>query len=1157
MKTPRKTSSRLAGWFRPRSDRPVRPRKSTLPLRLETLEDRCVLSPTVFDPNLGVRTVVSGLTQPTNMAFLGANDFFVIEKASGQVKHIVNGVNAGPVLDLAVNSASERGLLGIALSPNFANDHNVYLYWTESTATDPTTGARVDSTVLGNVPLLGNRIDRFIWNGSTLTFDKNIIRLHAFQNDGNGGQPTQQQGNHNGGVIKFGPDGKLYIVIGDNGRRGWMQNLVNGPFGPGVPDDQFGGPAPDDNHLTGVMLRLNPDGSIPDDNPFSDIKNSLSAVLRSTHSIGSGSFTAFLNQAEDNLTINVTFQALGTPTLAGGGNIRFGGATGPVILNVPDFPGGEFTGEVTTSIAFSSANFFPDPADGINTFDDAIQAILNGKTSFSISTEQFPDGEISGAIAQLNPQVTTNLHKVFAYGIRNTFGFDFDPVTGKLWLDENGDDSFDKISLVEPGANNGWIQTDGPLSSVAEFKAIETGRAARASYAGLQQDRWNPLNIADTPEEALNRMLMLPGAFYNPPQFAFRYAVPPAGLGFMTSSALGPQYEGALFMGGARDGPNFLANGYLMVFHPTSDRTGLDFSNDPNVRASDHVFQNFDKNQIKNLTDGKDDTNILIGRDFGVGTDILTGPNGDLYVVSLTQGAVYEIFNKNNVVGFQQKNLVADVPNPPGGAPTVVDPNLKNPWGISFSTTSPFWVSNQASGTSTLYSGDVTQPNDGPSPITKVPLTVTIPPAAGRTQGTPTGQVFNPTADFLIPTPSDGKANFIFANIDGTIAAWNGAQGTTAVTVATTSGAVYTGLAIGSNSTGNFLYAANTRQNRIDVFDKAFKPAVLAGGFFDPSPDAANFTPFNIQNLNGTLYVAYRSLSDPEHGGIVDTFDTNGNFLSRVVTGGVNRPWGLAFAPANFGPYSNDFLVGNEGLGDGKINVYDPKTGAFLGNLTDTAGNPLSFERLWAITPGNGGAAGDKNALYFDAGINAEADGLFGSLRFVPKKLSGDGTDEEGDGSGAGGAGGLPGSGTPGFVQPLGGDGGASLAQPLASPLGGDLLTGPMAPLTGTMGSDPTSSLVPAAGSLSGDGSGVPTDANLVNALVASSTRTELQTPPVLAPVDFGGKPTSSGETTSAEGSLPVGSDTASDLAKALTRQETPPQDDTFTDPIKAEEVLG
>src|SRR5256712_10135181 len=224
--------------------------------------------PEMLDSRLDVRTLVSGLSQPTSFAFIGENDLLVLEKASGKVLRVMNGAIHSTVLDPAVNSASERGLLGIALHPNFPKHPWVYLYWTESS-----TGA--DSAALADVPLLGNHVDRFTWDGASLTFDQNIIRLHAFQNDATNGV---MRGNHNGGVIRFGPDHRLYIYIGDNGRRGQMQNL---PDGPGcialpcaaipqgnLPDDQFGGPEPDNAHLTGVILRLNPDGSTPFDNPF-------------------------------------------------------------------------------------------------------------------------------------------------------------------------------------------------------------------------------------------------------------------------------------------------------------------------------------------------------------------------------------------------------------------------------------------------------------------------------------------------------------------------------------------------------------------------------------------------------------------------------------------------------------------------------------------------------------------------------------------------------------------------------------------------------------------------------------------------------------------------------------------------------------------------
>ena len=237
----------------------------------------------LVDPTLNVSTVVSGLEQPIAMAFIGPDDLLVTEKATGQVKRVTAGAVAGVVLDLAVNSSSERGLLGIALHPRFPRVPFVYLYNTENT-----TGA--DSNVLAEVPLLGNRVDRFIWNGSTLTFDRNIIRLRAFQNDRNNvADPTLPvlRGNHNGGVLRFGPDRKLYIIFGDNGRRGLTQNNLGGP----VPDDDFGGPLPDDAHFTGVVLRLDDDGRTPRDNPFffGSAATAMSAASASARTRSAGS----------------------------------------------------------------------------------------------------------------------------------------------------------------------------------------------------------------------------------------------------------------------------------------------------------------------------------------------------------------------------------------------------------------------------------------------------------------------------------------------------------------------------------------------------------------------------------------------------------------------------------------------------------------------------------------------------------------------------------------------------------------------------------------------------------------------------------------------------------------------------------------------------
>ena len=238
--------------------------RSTAAARIETCEERILLAaPTVVDPNLAVRPVAEGLNSPVSIAFLGHNDFLVIEKNSGQVKRVLGGeVQSTPVLDLPVNWALEQGLLGIAAHPRFAANPYVYLYWTEST-----TGQ--DSGVLSETPLLGNRVDRFVWDGATLTYDRTLVRLRAAQPP-NLPHETVAFGGHVGGVIRFGPDGKLYIFIGDTGRRGQMQNLAEGPLGPGQPDDQFGGPEPGDPHLTGVVLRLNDDGSTPTDNPFFD-----------------------------------------------------------------------------------------------------------------------------------------------------------------------------------------------------------------------------------------------------------------------------------------------------------------------------------------------------------------------------------------------------------------------------------------------------------------------------------------------------------------------------------------------------------------------------------------------------------------------------------------------------------------------------------------------------------------------------------------------------------------------------------------------------------------------------------------------------------------------------------------------------------------------
>jgi uncharacterized protein (TIGR03118 family) len=320
---------------------------------------------------------------------------------------------------------------------------------------------------------------------------------------------------------------------------------------------------------------------------------------------------------------------------------------------------------------------------------------------------------------------------------------------------------------------------------------------------------------------------------------------------------------------------------------------------------------------------------------------------------------------------FQQDNLVSDIP----GLAAFTDPNLKNPWGIALSASSPFWVSNQVTGTSTIYNG-AGQPQ---------PLVVTVPAVGGAGPRGPTGQVFNATSDFALT--SGGKALFLFANLDGSISGWNPAQGTHATAVVSTPGAVYTGLAIGSNGTGNFLYAANASGNTIDVFDGAFAPTSLPGSFTDPTLPAG-FSVYNVQQVGGVLLATYEN--EATGGGVVNAFDFNGNFLRRVTANGdggaLDSPWGLALAPSTFGPFGGALLVGNED--GGHISAFDFASGAFLGQLSGKNGDPLANTGLWGLAFGNGGNGGDPNKLYFAAGINDEVNGLFGSITVVPEPAS-------------------------------------------------------------------------------------------------------------------------------------------------------------------------
>jgi len=329
---------------------------------------------------------------------------------------------------------------------------------------------------------------------------------------------------------------------------------------------------------------------------------------------------------------------------------------------------------------------------------------------------------------------------------------------------------------------------------------------------------------------------------------------------------------------------------------------------------------------------------------------------------------------------YQQKNLVSDLPN----VADHLDPNLVNSWGITFPPTGPFWISDNGAGVSTLYTGD-----GDPFPLAE-PLIVTIPPPPGGTISTPTGVIFNSTTDFVVSANThSAAARFIFATEDGTISGWNPSVDPTNAILAvdnSTSNAVYKGLAMAVKDGRNFLYATDFHNGFVQVFDSSFNPA----GTFTDDDLPTGFAPFGIANLGGNLFVTFALQDADAHddvkgpgNGFVDVFDPAGHLIRRLIShGALNSPWGLAIAPAGFGPGSKKLLVGN--FGNGKINSYVLASGQFTGPLRDTEGAPIIIDGLWALTFGNGSVAGQTTDLFFTAGPNDEQDGLFGRIRFEP-----------------------------------------------------------------------------------------------------------------------------------------------------------------------------
>jgi uncharacterized protein (TIGR03118 family) len=345
----------------------------------------------------------------------------------------------------------------------------------------------------------------------------------------------------------------------------------------------------------------------------------------------------------------------------------------------------------------------------------------------------------------------------------------------------------------------------------------------------------------------------------------------------------------------------------------------------------------------------------------------------------------------NAADGFTQNNLVSDM----SGLATITDPNLKNPWGVSFfpAVGGPIWISDQGTNTSPLF------PVTGSTGVSATPFTVNIPTTASGPQG-PTGQVANVSGSgFNVGNGGNGKsANFIFANLNGSISAWNGAPQTQAFTQTSVKGASFTGLAI--NQTGTRLFAANDAgTGGIDVFNRSFNLESLgANAFATPTAiKSEGLVPFNVTDLGGNVFVTYapsghvpQTMATAGQGAVAE-FSENGGLEKTIVGGPLASPWGVAIAPSSFGKLGGDLLVGNFSFANGVadvINAFNPATDALVGSIDVNPGAGNTAGGLWSIVFGGSGSDGNPNTLFFTDGINGEKDGLFGSLTAAPGSLS-------------------------------------------------------------------------------------------------------------------------------------------------------------------------
>lgn len=432
------------------------------------------------DDALVAELVTGDLDQPTAIAF-AEDDMLVTEKATGKVRVIRAGEIVGDAIDLAVNYFDERGLLGIAVHPDFPTEPYVYLHWTwtgEGEGGENLLGA--DSEEATDVPTLGNRIDRFLWEDDTLTFDRNLVEFpsNTLDTDTSG----NVRGNHDAGPLAFGPDGKLYTMMGDQNLRGQLQNIADGP-------------EPDDEHFAGVILRLNDDGTIPEDNPF------------------------------------------------------------------------------------------------------------------------------FGAGAETGGEIGENIQMIYAYGIRNSFGMAFEPGSGALWQTENGDDSWDEINVLDPAANSGWIQLQGPPERFAEYRQMEID-----TEDGLDAPEFPPSMLAEDVEGARAAMVDLPGSTYAAPVLSYAYPPAVTAIGFVGDDSLGAASERTAWVG------TVLTDSLLRYPLDTDGRS---------LRLEGALADGVDDNSEKGDLGESED--YVVGSGFGTITDIQHGADGALYIVSISGGSVHRI----------------------------------------------------------------------------------------------------------------------------------------------------------------------------------------------------------------------------------------------------------------------------------------------------------------------------------------------------------------------------------------------------------------------------------------------------------------------------------------------------------------------------------